>query len=123
MKTFVLILLVMVNLSMSQAGNIPPRLESFLKKVERYYDIHPVNWTIPNLKPSSSFEMPSPHITGMMSLDPETGLAFSASTQNLYDPELEIGLEAKSGTVENFKTGKKYSLVELFKERPREKQL
>jgi len=122
MKNIVLIFLVTIGTTASNAGNIPPRVESFLQKVELYYDNHPVNWTMPNLEPPA-FEMPSPMIAGMMTLDPETGLAFSASTQNLYDPELEIGLEAKSGTVVDFKTGEKYSVFELLKNRAKRKKV
>jgi len=121
-KPTVILLLVAFGAS-AAASNMPPRVESFMQKVEAYYDKRPVKWRMPNTSPSPLEEMPSPVIIGMMTLDPETGLAFSPATGNLYHPELEVGLEAATGTVVDFKTGKKYSLAELLKQRQNRKQL
>ena len=123
MKPTVLLLLVAFGASAAASGNIPPRVESFMQKVEMYYDKRPVKWRMPNTSPSPLQEMPSPVIIGMMTLDPETGLAFSPATGNLYHPELEVGLEAATGTVVDFKTGKKYSLAKLLKQRQSRNQL
>jgi hypothetical protein len=78
---------------------------------------------MPNSEPAPSDEMPSPIIVGMMTMDPETGIAFSPSNGNLYDPELEVGLEAATGTVVDFKTGEKYALKEILKERQKRNKL
>lgn len=123
MKSTVIFLLLAFVASATASGNIPPRVESFLQKVEMYYDKRPVKWRMPNTSPSPLDEMPSPVIIGMMTIDPETGLAFSPATGNLYHPELEVGLEAATGTVVDFKTGKKYSLGELLKQGQERKQL
>jgi hypothetical protein len=123
MKPVALFLILAVTASAAAIGNIPPRVDSFMKKVEMYYDKHPVNWTMPNIKPSPADEMPSPVIVGMMTMDPETGLAFSPSNGNLYDPELEVGLEAATGIVVDFKTGEKYALKEILKERQKRNKL
>ena len=123
MKPVALFLILTLTASAAAAVNIPPRVDSFMDKVERYYDKHPVKWTMPNSNPSPSGEMPSPVIVGMMTMDPETGLAFSPSNGNLYDPELEVGLEAATGTVVDFKTGEKYALKEILKERQKRNKL
>jgi hypothetical protein len=88
-----------------------------------YYDKRPAKWRMPNTSPSPLDEIPSPVIIGMMTLDPETGLAFSPANGNLYDPELEVGLEASTGTVVDFKTGKKYSVTGLLNQMQNRKQL
>jgi hypothetical protein len=77
---------------------------------------------MPKINPSHTEVMPSPEIVGTM-VDTDTGISFSPSTGNLYHPELEIGLHAATGTVVDFKTGKKYLLSDLLKERKNRSQL
>jgi hypothetical protein len=123
MKASAIFLFLTLSTSVVAIANTPPRVQLFLDKVEIYYDKRPVKWAMPNSEPLPPGEMPSMAIVGLMTLDPLSGLAFSSSTGNLYDPELEVGLEASSGTVVDFKTGKKYSLADLLKQRQARKQL
>jgi hypothetical protein len=123
MKASAIFLFLTLSTSVVAIANTPLRVQLFLDKVGIYYDKRPVKWAMPNSEPQPSGEMPSMAIVGLMTLDPLSGLAFSSSTGNLYDPELEVGLEASSGTVVDFKTGKKYSLADLLKQRQARKQL
>jgi hypothetical protein len=123
MKATAIFLFLTLCIDIVAIGNTPPRVRLFLEKVEMYYEKRPVKWTMPNDNPLPLDRMPSMAIVGMMTLDPLTGLAFSSSNGNLYHPELEVGLEASSGTVVDFKTGKRYSLADLLKQRQARKQL
>jgi hypothetical protein len=107
----------------AKGSHIPPRVESFLQKLHIYYDKHQANWSMPNSKPHNSEKMPSLDFLGAMMLDEETGLAFSPSTGNLYHPKSDVGLEASTGTVVDFKTGKRYSLNDLLEKRKNRKWL
>ena len=122
MKATVIIMLMVVWTTAAGSDEISPRLESFLQKMDNYYSRHTAKWRMPNSNPSHTEDMPSPNIVGMM-VDTDTGMSFSPSTGNLYHPELEIGLHAATGTVVDFKTGKKYLLSELLKERKNRAQL
>jgi hypothetical protein len=122
MKATLITMLMVVWITAVGSDEISPRLESFLRKMDNYYSRHTAKWSMPNNNPSPTEDMPSPNIVGSM-VDTETGISFSPSTGNLYHPELEIGLHTATGTVVDFKTGKKYSLSDLLKERKNRSRL
>jgi hypothetical protein len=101
------------------AINIPghaqnsPRMELFLEKIKNYRDRHEISLHMPTDRPSNPENMPLLH-SELVMVDEKTGLEYSPEAGTFYHPELNIGLDIRSGVVFDFRTGRKHSLEDLM---------
>ena len=111
-------LLTLLNVISAFAIQDTDRMDEFLQKLDKFYESVRRNsrdWSMPNFKTvDTTANMPMPAIRFV---DEETGLEYSPHTRKIYSPDLDIGLDATTDTIYDFKTGKKYNIHQLERQR------